>query len=140
MNTAERILVVEDDPDVLQGTARLLEKAGYAVDTASTGELARQRIREDPPVLILLDRDLPDCDGNDLCRQLKQDEATASIMVVIASSTYVESDEQAQGLESGADGYITRPISNRELLARVRTFVSIHNLTQSLREQEAQLQ
>ena len=140
MNTAERILVVEDDPDVLQGTARLLEKAGYAVDTASTGELARQRILEDPPVLILLDRDLPDCDGNDLCRQLKQDEATASIMVVIASSTYVESDEQAQGLESGADGYITRPISNRELLARVRTFVSIHNLTQSLREQAAQLQ
>jgi PAS domain S-box-containing protein len=140
MNTEGRILVVEDDPDVLNGTALLLEKAGYAIEKASTGEQALQRIREEPPDLILLDRDLPDFDGNALCRQIKQDEGTAHIQVVIASSTYVESDQQAQGLESGADGYITRPISNREFLARVRSFVSIHHMTRSLREQAAQLQ
>ena len=133
MNNSVRILVVDDDPDILNGTAHLLEKAGYTVDRASSGEESLQAVQKHRPDLLLLDHDMPGINGIEVCRRIKRDPAMADSLVVIVSGSYTESDEQAEGLESGADGYIVRPIANRELLARVRSFVRIIRLTSSLR-------
>ncbi|MEI7437944.1 MAG: response regulator transcription factor, partial [bacterium] len=133
MNPPIRILVVDDDPDILNGTVRLLEKAGYTVDRAASGEQALLEVQKQPPNLLLLDHDMPGMDGIEVCRRIKQDTALADVLVVIVSGSYTESDEQAEGLESGVDGYIVRPIANRELLAQVRLFVRILRLTSSLR-------
>ena len=125
MNHAVRILVVDDDPDTLNGSARLLEKAGYTVERASSGEAALQAVRNQRPDLLLLDYHLPDIDGLDVCRRVKRDPGMTDSLVVIVSASHAESDQQAAGLEAGADGYIGRPIANRELLARVNSFVRI---------------
>ena len=92
------------------------------------------------PDLLLLDRDLPGIDGLEICRRVKQDPALADILVAIVSASRIESSEQSEGFESGADGYITRPIPNRELLARVESFVHIIRLTRTLRRQAEELQ
>lgn len=139
MSDAIRILVVEDDPDILSSTARLLGKAGYTVDTAATGEEALQAVHDQRPGLLLLDHDLPGIDGMEVCRRIKRDPALADTLVVIVSASRTDSDEQAEGLESGADGYIGRPIANRELLARVGSFVRNQHLSRSLRERAEEL-
>ena len=140
MNPSEmRILVVDDDANILNGTARLLENAGYAVDRAATGEAALQAVRDHRPDLLLLDRHLPDINGLEVCRRIKQEPAQADIFVVMISASSTKSEEQAEGLESGADGYIARPIANRELLARVAAYIRIFHLTRSLRLQAEEL-
>ena len=140
MNPSEiKILVVDDDPDILNGTARLLENAGYAVGRAATGEAALQAVRDRRPDLLLLDRDLPDIDGLEVCCRIKQEPAWTDTFVVMISASYTKSDEQAEGLESGADGYIARPVANRELLARVDAYLRILRLTSALRRQAEEL-
>jgi PAS domain S-box-containing protein len=140
VNDPLRILVVEDDADLLFGTARLLERAGYIVDQAADGEGALQAIRQRRPDMILLDRDLPGLDGVGVCRRIKQDPAYADIAIILISSTYTQSNEQADGLDSGADGYIVRPIENRELLARIQAHVRILFLTRALRTKVEELE
>jgi PAS domain S-box-containing protein len=140
MSEPVRILVVDDDPDILRGTARLLEKAGYTVDRAASGEEALLAAQNHRPDLLLLDHDLPGINGTEVCRQIKQDPALADTLVVIVSALRAESGQQAEGLELGADGYIGRPIGNRELLARVQAYVRIQRLTRSLRLQAEELQ
>ena len=139
MNSIVRILVVDDDPDILNSTARLLERADYAVDRASSGEEALQAVWDHRPNLLLLDCDLPGIDGIEVCRRIKRDPALADIIVVIVSASRTESDAKVEGFESGADGYITRPIPNSELLAWVKSYVRIFQLTFSMREQTRQL-
>ena len=140
MNTPTKILVVDDEPDVLAGTARLLEKKGYVVTRAASGDEALRSVQTDYPDLLLLDRNLPGLDGLEVCRRIKGDPALAGVLVVIVSASHAESDEQAEGLEFGADGYISRPIANRELLARVEAFVRILRLSRTQRAQTAELQ
>ena len=135
MSEPVRILVVDDDPDTLRGTVRLLEKAGYTVDRAASGEEALQAAQNHRPDLLLLDHDLPGINGLEVCRRIKQDPALVDSLVVIVSASHAESDHQSEGLESGADGYIGRPIGNRELLARVGALVRLQRLTRSLRLQ-----
>ena len=139
MNEPVHILVVDDDPDTLAATVRLLERAGHVVAQASSGEKALQAIQEHRPDLVLLDYDLPGIDGPDVCRQIKTNAALAEIIVVITSASRIESDEQMDGFESGADGYIVRPLPNRELLARVEAYVRIIRLTRTLRRQAEEL-
>ncbi len=141
MNQPIRILVVDDDPDTLGGVVRLLEKTGrYAVESASNGEDALSSVQRQRPDLLLLDRDLPGIDGLEVCRQIKREEALRDIFVVMLSASYIESTEQAEGLEAGADGYVASPVGNRELLARVESYVRIATLTRSLRRQALELQ
>ncbi len=140
MNPAEiRILVVDDDPDILNGTAHLLGNAGYTVDRAASGEVALAAVAAQPPDLVLLDRDLGGIDGLEVCRRIKQVPASADVLVVIASASSIATENQAEGLEAGADGYIARPIGNRELLARVSAYVRILQLYRTLRQQGAAL-
>lgn len=117
--TPLQILVVEDDSDIRMATARVLRKAGHRVEEAEAGAQALERVRQDRPDLVLLDVDMPDMDGYAVCRAIKTDPALKGIYVMMVSGTRTDSDDQSQGLETGADGYVTRPIANRELLARI---------------------
>jgi PAS domain S-box-containing protein len=140
MNTPDvSILIVDDDPDILEATGQLLMQAGYAVESDTTGEHARMVIEAKRPDILLLDRDLPDIDGMELCRSIKADPALSDVFIVMISGSFVDSDHQAEGFDAGADDYIARPIENRELLARVGAFVRIQKLTRSLRAQTNRL-
>jgi len=130
-----RVLIVDDDADVLRAHSRLLKGAGYRVIEASTGGEGLRLARENRPNLILLDVVLPDVDGVEVCRRLRADPALRGTFIVLLSGLKTASDEQAEGLEGGADGYIARPISNRELLARVQSFARIKALESELRVQ-----
>ncbi len=120
-----KILVVDDDIDVLFATARVIRKAGYEVIEASTGNECLNKAREYKPDLILLDVILPDIMGTEICRRIKADSFFKDVFILLLSGQKTASDDQAEGLDLGADGYIARPISNRELLARVRAMVRI---------------
>ena len=113
------ILVVEDDEDILELVTYNLEKEGYRVVRAMTGEEALHCVEEEAPGLVLLDLMLPEIDGLEVCRRLKRDVETAAIPVVMLTAKGEESDIIA-GLELGADDYITKPFSPRVLIARMR--------------------
>jgi two-component system, sensor histidine kinase and response regulator len=140
VNPEIKILVVDDDKEVAHGTARLLQRARYVTATASNGVDALTVMQTFNPHLVLSDRDMPEMDGVEMCRRIKGDPALADVFVILISGTFTASDEQAEGLDSGADGYIVRPIDNRELLARVAAFVRILRLNQVLREKNAELE
>jgi len=125
VKTGLNILVVDDDPDIRFATVRLLRKAGYLVAEADTGEMGLCLVRETHPDLVLLDVMLPDKDGYEICRIIKTDEELKNTYVILISGKKTWSDDQSEGLEIGADGYVARPVSNRELLARVQSMVRI---------------
>jgi DNA-binding response OmpR family regulator len=125
MDETISILVVDDEPVTLFATARLLRSAGYPVLEADSGAGCLNLAREKKPDLILLDVQLPDMLGYEVCRQIKADAELRQSYVVLLSGVMTSSDNQSEGLEIGADGYLTRPIANRELLARVQAMVRI---------------
>ncbi len=135
---ALHLLVVDDSDSLRQGAARLLERAGYVVTTAANGAEALVSLREQPPHLVLLDRRLPDIDGLEICRHVKADPATADILVIMVSGELIEYEAQASGLETGADGYIARPVKNRELLARVAAFARLARINLQWKAEVAQ--
>jgi two-component system, OmpR family, alkaline phosphatase synthesis response regulator PhoP len=110
------ILVVDDEPKIVQLARDYLEHAGYAVVSASDGTEALSRARADAPDLIVLDLGLPKLDGLDVARALRRD---SNVPIVILSGRSDESDKLV-GLELGADDYVTKPFSPKELVARVR--------------------
>jgi phosphoserine phosphatase RsbU/P len=120
-----KILIVDDDPEVLSATTRLVKKAGYMVMEASTGEAAIKSARDQKPDIILLDVVLPDIMGTEVCRQIKADPRTGGGYIILTSGMKTGSDQQADGLDAGADGYIARPVSNRELISRIEAMVRI---------------
>lgn len=115
----ERILVVEDEEDILDLIRFKLEREGYVVQTCAHGEDALRAAAQDHPNLILLDLMLPGVDGLEVCRRLRSDPHTARIPVVMLTAKSEEIDVVA-GLEVGADDYIPKPFSPRILLARIR--------------------
>jgi DNA-binding response OmpR family regulator len=112
----QRILIVDDEPKITQLVRDYLERSGFAVVTARDGREAVMRARTDRPDLIVLDLGLPDLDGLDVTRQLRRDSQVPIIMLTARDD---EADLVA-GLELGADDYVTKPFSPRELVARVR--------------------
>jgi PAS domain S-box-containing protein len=131
-----RILIVDDEPINLQITRRTLEKAGFEVIEAATGEDGLFSARSQMPDLLLLDVNLPDISGIEVCRQIKDDPALNGVFVVMFSATSTDSDSQATGLEFGADGYIARPIGSRELVARVEAMLRIRAADEAQRKSE----
>ena len=125
METKNTILVVDDDPDIRLATARVLDKAGYSVAEAENGTEALGLIHETRPDLVLLDVVLPDMDGYEVCRRIKTDQHLKGTYVLMVSGTRTASDDQSAGLEIGADGYINRPLPNREILARTQAMFRI---------------
>ena len=114
----ERILVVDDQEDLLDGLAVNLRREGYEVLTATRGEAALDLARTQGPDLIILDVMLPGLSGFDVCRELRRTGVETPIIMLTARG---EEIDRVLGLEIGADDYLTKPFSLRELLARVRT-------------------
>src|ERR1700704_3062471 len=114
-----KILVVDDEPDVVQLIEYNLKGAGYDVITAQDGEEALKKARASSPDLIILDLMLPQIEGLDVCKMLRRDAATAGIPIVILTAKASETD-RVLGLELGADDYVTKPFSPRELVLRAK--------------------
>ena len=110
-----RVLVVEDDPTVSEVVARYLTRAGYDVEVEHDGAVALERALGDPPDLVVLDVMLPGLDGLSVCRRLRERHPVPVVMLTALG----ESDERIAGLEVGADDYLTKPFSPRELVLRV---------------------
>jgi DNA-binding response OmpR family regulator len=113
---SKKILVVEDEKKLVTILKAYLEQAGFAVVTANDGQQALTLFRHEKPALVLLDLNLPVLDGLDVCRALRKESAVPIIMV----TARVEETDRLIGLELGADDYISKPFSPREVVARVR--------------------
>jgi two-component system alkaline phosphatase synthesis response regulator PhoP len=120
-----RILVAEDEPDVAALIRHHLVKDGYDVVLAVTGLETLERARHDRPDLILLDIMIPQMNGWEVCRVLKREAGTAGTPIIMVSGR-VEEGDKVLGFEMGADDYVTKPFSPRELLARVRAVARRH--------------
>ena len=112
------ILVVDDEKDILELVSYNLQKEGFHIQTSKNGEDALEKIRSDRFDLLILDLMLPGIQGMELCKVLKSDNETASIPIIMLTAKSEEFDK-VLGLEMGADDYITKPFSPRELVARV---------------------
>ena len=115
----KKIVVVEDEPDLVDVVTYNLRREGYSVLEAQRGDEGLNLIRNEVPDLVLLDLMLPGMDGLSICRQIKSDLSLKDIPIIIASAKGEESDVVI-GLEMGADDYLAKPFSPRELLARIR--------------------
>jgi two-component system alkaline phosphatase synthesis response regulator PhoP len=113
------ILVVEDEKDIRDLVRFHLEQEGYATREAESGETALAQVAAERPALVVLDLMLPGTDGLEVCRRLRSAEATAAVPIVMLTARAAEVD-RVLGLEMGADDYVTKPFSPRELVARVR--------------------
>ena len=115
MKPARRILVVEDDPKTGASLEMYLRHAGYATEVARTGDEGLERAQRDSPDLVILDIMLPGLNGLEICRALRAGSAIPIIMLTARSTE----DDKLRGLELGADDYVTKPFSPREVVARV---------------------
>ena len=117
---AKRILIVDDEPDVLDLVSANLKRAGFDIITAGDGQAALDKARRDQPALIVLDLMLPQMSGLEVCKALKREESTAGIPVIMLTAKAEEID-RVVGLEIGADDYVIKPFSPRELVLRVQS-------------------
>src|SRR6476661_1882154 len=117
-----RILIIDDEPDVIDLLSLHLRKAGYALSTATDGATGLRLAREESPALIILDLMLPKMPGLEICKVLKTDAATRNIPVLMLTAKAEEID-RIVGLEFGADDYVTKPFSPRELVLRVNAIL-----------------
>ena len=117
-----RILVVDDEPDILDLVRLSLTEAGYAVETAASGQEALEKLRRAAPDLAVLDLMLPDLPGTEVCRFIRTRPELAEVLVLMLTAKGEEVD-RIVGFELGADDYVTKPFSPRELVLRVRALV-----------------
>jgi phosphate regulon transcriptional regulator PhoB len=122
---SKKVLIVEDDNDLVKLLKYNLEKEGFRVNCATDGTIALAEARRDPPDLVILDLMLPGLDGLEVCRQLRRADRFARTPVLILSARNEEAD-RVVGLEVGADDYVTKPFSTREVIARVRALLRRH--------------
>lgn len=120
--TSPRVLVVEDEPDIAALIAYQLTREGFRVETASTGTDALTAVNREIPDLVVLDRMLPGLSGDEVLHALRQEQATASIPVLVLTARR-EQEDRIRGLELGADDYLTKPFSPRELVLRVQSIL-----------------
>ena len=118
-----KILVVDDEPDALEVLGFKLKEAGYTPIFATDGERALTATREEQPALIVLDLMLPEINGLEVCKILRRDPATAMIPIIMLTARAAEMD-RVVGLELGADDYVTKPFSPRELVLRIKKLLA----------------
>jgi two-component system alkaline phosphatase synthesis response regulator PhoP len=128
-----RILVIDDEKDLIELVRYNLEKEGFIVQSAQDGESGLSAAKKELPDLILVDLMLPGIDGLDVCRSLRSDSRTARIPVIMLTAKSAESD-RILGLELGADDYVTKPFSPRELLARIKAVLRRTSSPQAVSE------
>jgi len=133
-----RILVVDDTPQNVLLLSAVLEKKGYEVITASSGAQALQLVASDRPDLVLLDVVMPQMSGYEVCRKIRENPATGVLPVVMVTALD-PGEERIKGLEAGADDFLTKPINQPELLARVRSLLRIKHLYDTVDDLARQL-
>jgi len=134
MNKPELILVVDDNEVARYGKMRILQRAGFEVIEAANGSDALRLAETRNPRLIVLDVQMPDIDGWEVCRRLKANAETASVLVLQISATYVREEDTVRALEGGADGCLTEPIEGPVLIATVRALLRARQAEDALRE------
>lgn len=135
ISSMERILVVDDDKEIVRLVKSYLEKSGFGVLTAFDGETALHVLRSEKPDLLVLDLMLPDRDGWDITRIIREDKFLNSTPIIMLTAR-VEDSDKIVGLELGADDYITKPFNPREVVARVRALLRRSNLERSTISQQ----
>jgi PAS domain S-box-containing protein len=130
-----RVLVVDDNPAKRYAIARLLRAAGFVVAEAGSGQEALDKSAESPDAIVL-DVNLPDIDGYEVCRMLRERETTLRTPIIHLSATFTESGDKVYGLESGADGYLTHPVEPPVLVATVRAFIRARQAEEQMRRSE----
>ncbi|MGL5063178.1 MAG: hybrid sensor histidine kinase/response regulator [Microcoleus sp.] len=133
------ILIVDDNPNNLSFLFEFLSELGFKVLVARTGESAIKKVEYSPPDLILLDVIMPEVDGFETCRRLKANSAAKEIPVIFMTALN-STEDKVKAFSVGAVDYVTKPIQNEEVLARVKAHLSINRLTRKLQEQNIQLQ
>ncbi len=133
------IIIVDDVPESLKALTAIISKRGYQVRPALSGKLALNSARKKPPDLILLDIRMPDMDGYEVCRRLKEDEDTRDIPIIFISALE-EIQDKLKAFHVGGQDYITKPFQSEEVLARVENHLALRALQKSLRESNIQLQ
>lgn len=118
-----RILVVDDEPEAVELVEFNLKQAGYTVTTAADGAEALKKARSQPPDLIVLDVMLPEMDGFEICKTLRLEAVTSKLPIIMLTAKAAEID-RVLGLELGADDYLTKPFSPRELLLRIKKILA----------------
>jgi two-component system alkaline phosphatase synthesis response regulator PhoP len=118
----KKILIVEDEPDILQLVRLYLEKEGFRTATAVNGAQALKKVKEDKPDLIVLDLMLPELDGLEVCKRLRSTPDTAMLPIIMLTAKAEESDTVI-GLELGADDYVAKPFSPKALVARIKALL-----------------
>lgn len=127
------VLIVDDSEARLLIHSKIVAEGGYKIITAINGTDCLRIVQEQPIDIILLDVVLPDINGVEVCRRLKSDPRTYSALILLVSSVEIKSLNQSYGLDSGADGYVVLPVSNQELLSRVRALERIKQMEDELR-------
>ncbi|HEY7274021.1 MAG TPA: response regulator [Actinoplanes sp.] len=117
------VLVADDDADIRDLVAFKLEQAGLEVITVEDGETAFEQARAQQPVLAVLDISMPGLSGIDVCRMLRADPATAGMLIIMLTARVQEQDVEG-GFSAGADDYVTKPFSPRELVSRIQSLLS----------------
>ena len=133
------ILVVDDVAKNVKLLADVLAVRGYRISTAASGEEALERIADDPPDLVLLDVMMPGLSGYDVCRAIRADPAQAVLPIVLVTALD-PAQERVKGLEAGADDFLSKPVNQTELMARVRSLLRIKSLYDEVQRQKAALQ
>ena len=116
---SKRVLIADDEPNIVISLEFLMQREGHAVSVVRDGIAALEAIRRDRPDLVLLDVMMPGMSGFDVCQAVRADESLAAVRIVLLTAKGRETDT-TKGLALGADAYITKPFSTRELAARVR--------------------
>ena len=130
-----RIAVVEDDADLATSLTLALEREGYRMVHFATGREGLEGILASPPDMVLLDLNLPDLDGLSLCRELRETQAVRDLPIIMLTARMEERD-RVLGLDLGADDYITKPFSLRELKSRIKALLRRRSLDQGVPEHE----
>lgn len=118
----KKIVVIEDEPDIIGLVTLYLEKEGYRVTAVRDGIKGFQQLKAEPPDLLILDIMLPEMDGLEICRRVRADSKTAALPIIMLTAKGEESDKIV-GLELGADDYLVKPFSPKELVARVKALL-----------------
>ena len=134
-----KILIVDDRPENLHFLSDILVRAGYKVQRAISGQLAINAALASPPDLILLDEVMPNMNGYDVCRHLKENQITKDVPIIFLS-VIDEVSEKVKAFNLGAFDYITKPLQAEEVLARVENQLAIKKLQTQLKQQNQKLQ
>jgi PAS domain S-box-containing protein len=136
MTSTSLILNVDDNEGARYAKTRILQSAGYKVAEVANGTDALAFVRKEKPDLVLLDVKLPDINGIEVCRQIKEEPSSAAILVIQTSAALTQREDRIRGLEGGADNYLVAPIEADELVANVRAMLRLRSAQAELRESE----